>query len=99
VSGGNAGALLATAVYTTPVVSGGNAGALALLMAWAAPDLVAARRRSYYEGDLLGAAALAALLLAIPYARPEASWLAGVTGALVGLLVGLGLRRGDPAEL
>jgi len=37
---------------------------------------VAARRRSYYEGDLLGAAAIAALLLAIPYARPEASWLA-----------------------
>jgi membrane associated rhomboid family serine protease len=99
IGAGSAGALLATAVYTTPVVSGGNAGALALLMAWAAPDLVAARRRSYYEGDLLGAAALAALLLAIPYARPEASWLAGVTGALIGLLVGLGLRRGDPAEL
>jgi len=34
------GRLLATAVYQFPVVSGGNAGALALLMAWAAPDLV-----------------------------------------------------------
>jgi membrane associated rhomboid family serine protease len=93
---GAVGALVATAVYPFPVLAGGNAGALALLMAWAAPDLVAARRRSYYEGDLLGAAALAALLLAIPYAYPEASWLAGVTGAVLGLLFGLGMRREDP---
>jgi membrane associated rhomboid family serine protease len=95
---GSAGALLATAVYQFPIVSGGNGAALALLMAWAAPDLLAARRRSYYEGDLLGAAAIAVLLLAIPYARPEASWLAGVTGAVIGLLCGLGLRREDPGE-
>ena len=60
---------------------------------------MAARRRSYYEGDLLGAAALAALLLAIPYAYPEASWLAGVTGAVIGLLFGLGIRREDPDYL
>jgi hypothetical protein len=95
---GSAGALLATAVYQFPIVSGGNGAALALLMAWAAPDLLAARRRSYYEGDLLGAAAIAVLLLAIPYARPEASWLAGVTGAVIGMLCGLGLRREDPSE-
>jgi membrane associated rhomboid family serine protease len=95
---GAAGALLATAVYTVPIVSGGNGGALALLSAWAAPDLLAARRRTYYEGDLLGAGAIAALLLAIPYARPEASWLAGVTGAVIGLVVGLGLRREDSSE-
>jgi membrane associated rhomboid family serine protease len=99
IGAGAAGALLATAVYTFPIVSGGNAGALALLAAWAAPDLVAARRRSYYEGDLLGAAAIAALLLAIPFARPEASWLAGVAGAAIGLLFGLGLRREEPGEL
>jgi membrane associated rhomboid family serine protease len=98
IGAGSAAALLATAVYPFPIVSGGNAAALALLAAWAAPDLVAARRRSYYEGDLLGAAAIAALLLAIPYARPEASWLAGVTGAVIGLLFGLGLRREEPSE-
>ena len=96
--GGSAGALVATAVYQFPIVSGGNGAALALLTAWAVPDLIAARRRSYYEGDLLGAGAIAALLLAIPYARPEASWLAGVTGALIGLLVGLGLRTEEPSE-
>src|ERR1700730_4946948 len=99
IGAGSVGALVATGVYPNPVVAGGNAGALALLMAWAAPDLVAARRRSYYEGDLLGAAALAALLLAIPYAYPEASWLAGVTGAVIGLLFGLGMRREDPEYL
>jgi hypothetical protein len=98
IGAGSVAALVATAVYPFPILSGGNAGALALLSAWAAPDLVAARRRSYYEGDLLGAAAIAALLLAIPYARPEASWLAGVTGAVIGLVIGLGLRREDPSE-
>ena len=89
--GGAAGALVATAVYPFPVVAGGNAGALALLAAWAAPDLLAARRGSHYEGDLLGAGALAALLLAMPWAQGEGSWLAGVTGGAVGLVVGLGL--------
>jgi membrane associated rhomboid family serine protease len=98
IGAGSAAALLATAVYPFPVLSGANAGALALLAAWAAPDLVAARRRSYYDGDLLGAAAIAALLLAIPYARPEASWLAGVAGAVIGLLFGLGVRREEPSE-
>jgi membrane associated rhomboid family serine protease len=99
IGAGSVGALVATAVYAFPVVSGGNAGALALVMAWAAPDLLAARRRDYYEGDLLGAAAIAALLLALPYAYPEASWLAGVTGAGIGLLFGLALRREDAPAL
>jgi membrane associated rhomboid family serine protease len=96
---GSAGALLASAVYPLPVVGGGNGGALALLMAWAAQDLAAARRRSYYEGDLLAVAAIAALLLAIPYARPEASWLAGAAGAAIGLLFGLGLREREQPDL
>ncbi len=90
---GVSGALVASAVYAEPIVSGANSGALALIGAWAAPDLLSARRRSYYEGDLLGAGAIAALLLAIPFARPEASWLAGVTGGLLGLAVGLGLGQ------
>jgi membrane associated rhomboid family serine protease len=90
---GATGALVASAVYSTPIVSGGNAAALALLAAWAAPDLESARTGSYREGDLLGAAAMAALLLAIPFARPETSWLAGVTGGALGLVVGLGMTR------
>jgi membrane associated rhomboid family serine protease len=95
---GATGALVADAVYPFPLVSGGNAAALALLAAWAAPDLEAARTGSYREGDLLGAGALAALLLALPFARPEASWLAGVVGAAVGLAVGLGMHRMSELE-
>ena len=82
---------MALAVYPLPIVSGANAGALGLLAAWAVPDLEAARARRYYDGDLLGVAAIAAVLLAMPFARREASWLAGVTGAAVGLVLGYGL--------
>jgi hypothetical protein len=95
---GVAGALVASATYTFPIVSGGNAAALALLMAWAARDILAARAGEAYEGDLAGAGVIAALLLVVPFARPEASWLGGLTGALIGLLVGIGLSRfGDGA--
>jgi hypothetical protein len=87
------GALAALAVYPLPIVSGANAGGLALLVAWAIPDLQAARARRYYEGDLLGTATIAAVLLAMPFARWEASWLAGVTGAAVGLVLGYGLSN------
>ena len=90
---GAIGALLASAAYPFALVSGGNAAALALLVAWAAPELEEARAGVYREGDLLGTGALAALLLALPFARPEASWLAGVTGGLLGLAVGLGINR------
>lgn len=97
--GGITGALAACAVYAEPVVSGANGAALALIAAWSIPDLEAARRGYYYDGDLLGAGAVAATLLALPYARPEASWLAGVVGGVVGLMLGLGLHMVDPPEL
>jgi len=96
---GVSGALVASAVYALPLVSGANGAALGLLAAWAVPDLIEARAGDYYEGDLLGVAAIAALLLALPYARPEASWLAGVTGAAVGLLLGFGMHRLEPSEM
>jgi membrane associated rhomboid family serine protease len=96
---GVTGALVATAVYPDPIVSGGNAAALALLTAWAMPDLRAARAGVHYEGDLLGTAAIAALLLAIPFGGTFASWLAGVTGGVVGIVVGLGLSRGEHSQL
>jgi membrane associated rhomboid family serine protease len=95
---GATGALVASAVYAVPFVSGGNGAALGLLAAWAIPDLQDARAGNYYEGDLLGVAAIAALLLAMPYARPEASWLAGVAGAVVGLVLGFGMHRLDSPD-
>jgi membrane associated rhomboid family serine protease len=90
---GVTGGLAAEAVYAFPVVTGANAGALALLAAWAAPSAMAVRAGEYYEGDLLGTGAIAVVLLAMPYARPEVSWLAGVVGALLGLTFGVGLSR------
>jgi len=92
------GALAAEAVYALPIVSGAGGGALALLAAWSIPDLRAARSGRYYEGELLGAGAIAATLLLLPYARPEASWLAGVVGAIAGLVLGLGLHQIEPSE-
>jgi membrane associated rhomboid family serine protease len=90
---GVSGGLVAEVLYAEPVVSGANAGALALLGAWAVPDLEAARGGRYYDGDLLGTAAFAAVLLALPLVVPEASWVAGLTGGALGLVCGLGLAR------
>jgi membrane associated rhomboid family serine protease len=95
---GASGALAASAVYSFAVVSGGNAGAMALLAAWAVPDLREARAGGDYDGDLLGVAAIAALLLAMPFAPTGASWLATVTAGVLGLMFGLGLDRGEHAE-
>lgn len=96
--GAVSGALAAGAVYSEPIISGANGGALALLGAWSVPDLRAARLGSYYEGDLLGVCAIAAVLLLTPYARPEASWLAGVVGLVVGLILGAGMALVEPVE-
>lgn len=90
---GVTGGLVADAAYAQPLVVGANAAALGLLAAWAAPDIRSLRRREWYEGDLIGAAAVAAALLAMPLARPEASWLSGVAGGAVGLVVGFGIDR------
>ena len=93
------GALAALAVYEFAVVTTANAGALALLGAWAVPDLAAARSRSYWEGDLLGATVIALLLLVLPFAYTFSliSWLAGVVGLCFGLLVGVALQLREPA--
>lgn len=90
---GVSGALVAEAALANPLIAGGNAAALGLVAAWAAPDLRSARGREWYEGDLLGAAAIAVALLAMPLARSEANWLAGLVGGVFGLVVGLGLSR------
>jgi membrane associated rhomboid family serine protease len=89
---GATGALAATALYGEPIVSGANGAALALLAVWAVPDLLAIQAGEYYEGDLLGGAAFAVILLAEPFAIYGVSWLTGVVGGLFGLLLGFGLE-------
>ncbi|HEX4110067.1 MAG TPA: rhomboid family intramembrane serine protease [Solirubrobacteraceae bacterium] len=88
---GVTGALVEVAVYSQPWVGGGNAAALGLLAAWAVPDLRARQAGEDYEGDLLGTAVIAAIVLVMPLASHEVSELAGVTGGALGLLLGLGL--------
>jgi membrane associated rhomboid family serine protease len=96
---GVAGALVSLGVYEFPLLTGANAGALALLAAWVVPDLRAARAGDFYDGDLIGCAVIAALLFAMPFVVYGVGWLAGVTGAGVGLVAGAGLHRFAQAEL
>jgi membrane associated rhomboid family serine protease len=90
---GMGGIALAVAADPTPLAIGGNGAALGLLCAWAVPDLIARSRGEEYEGDLLGAAVFAAVLLLMPLAVLEASPIAGFAGGAAGLLVGLALAR------
>jgi membrane associated rhomboid family serine protease len=87
------GAAVEALVDPLPVALGGNGAALGLLCAWAVPDLVARSRGEDYEGDLLGTAVIAVVLLAMPLADDEVSAIAGLTGAAAGLLGGLALAR------
>ena len=87
--GGAGGMWAAVAADSGAVAFGGNGGALALLCAWAVPDLLARRRGDDTESDLLGVAFIAAVLLLMPVAVPEADPVAGVAGALIGALAGL----------
>jgi hypothetical protein len=85
--------VLVSVIDPTPVALGANGFALALLVAWAMPDVLAWRRDEDWEGDLLGTAVIGAVLLLMPLAVPGCSAIAGFTGVLAGLLVGLPLAR------
>jgi hypothetical protein len=96
---GAAGGLAAAAALDSGLFAlGGNGGALALVCAWAVPDLRELRGGVEVEGDLLGVAVIAAVLLLVPVAVQSASPVAGVVGALIGLVLGEGLVRLRPAR-
>ncbi|MEA2284248.1 MAG: hypothetical protein QOJ21_291 [Solirubrobacteraceae bacterium] len=90
---GAGGIALAAAVDPTPLAIGGNGAALGLLCAWAVPDLLPRARGEEYDGDLIGTAVIAAVLLLMPLALSEASAIAGFAGAAAGMLCGLVLAR------
>jgi membrane associated rhomboid family serine protease len=90
---GMGGIALTAAVDPTPLAVGGNGAALGLLCAWVVPDLIARRRGEEYDGDLLGTAVFAAVLLLMPLAVTEASAIAGFAGGAAGMLAGLVLAR------
>ena len=91
--GGAGGMLLAIAGDDVFITMGANSGALALLAAWAMRDVVGRRRGREDDSDLLGALAMAAVLILLPLATEEASALAGLGGGLIGVLLGLVLAR------
>ncbi|HET9738684.1 MAG TPA: rhomboid family intramembrane serine protease [Solirubrobacteraceae bacterium] len=93
-AGGAGGMFLAIAGDDVGIVSnGGNGAALALLAAWAMRDVLGRRRGVEDDSDLLGALAIAAVLILLPLATEEASALAGLGGGVVGVVLGVLLAR------
>lgn len=91
--GGAGGMAAVAATETLPLALGGNGVALALLVAWAIPDLRDMRRGREVDGDLLGAAVFAVVLLLLPVAVEWADPLAGATGVVAGAVLGYPLAR------
>ena len=91
--GGVGGVAATTIAYPAPVAMGAGGAALALLVAWALPDLLALRAGEEIEGDLIGTAAIGAVVALMPLAAIDASWLADGVGVLAGLVVGMPLAR------
>jgi membrane associated rhomboid family serine protease len=92
-AGGAGGMAVVAAVETFPLALGGNGAALALLVAWAIPDLLDARRGREVDGDLLGAGMFAVVLLLLPVATEWADPLASATGLVAGTALGYPLAR------
>jgi membrane associated rhomboid family serine protease len=90
---GAGGMFLAIAGDDVVIATGGNGAALGLLAAWAMRDILGRRRGLEDDSDLLGALAIAAILILLPLATEEASALAGLGGGIVGVLLGVVLAR------
>lgn len=91
--GGAGGMAVASAAEAFPLALGGNGVALTFVAAWAVPDVLDLRKGREIDGDLLGAATFAVVLLLLPVAVTTADALAGATGLLAGLLAGIPLAR------
>jgi membrane associated rhomboid family serine protease len=92
-AGGAGGMALAILAGDAFRAQGANGAALALLCACAVRDLLGRRRGEEDDADMLGVLAIAVVLLLLPLAAEEASAVAGIGGAVIGLLLGLPLAR------
>ena len=90
---GAGGMFLAIAADDVVIAAGGNGAALGLLAAWAMRDVLGRRRRVEDDSDLLGALAIAAVLILLPLATEEANALAGLGGGLIGVVLGALLAK------
>jgi membrane associated rhomboid family serine protease len=88
---GALGFYLATVLEDFPVALGGNGAALGLLGAWVVRDLRDRRGGHDTESDLLGTAAIAAVLIAMPLLDRAADGWVALGGAGLGCLIGLAL--------
>jgi membrane associated rhomboid family serine protease len=86
---------VAVLIYPNPIALSGNGGALALLGAWATPHLAALSRGEGSDADLIGTAVIAAVVLLMPLAVPDASWVAGGVGLALGLVIGIPFALAD----
>jgi membrane associated rhomboid family serine protease len=86
---GAGGAYVAVKVGQVGLAFGANGAALGMLAAWSMRDILGRRRGREDESDLLGVLAIAAVLVLLPLATDEASGLAGVTGGVIGIVLGL----------
>jgi len=94
--GGAGGAALAAQFTPHHVALGGNGVALAMLTAWAMHDLVALRTHREVDGDLLGTAVLAAVVVLVPLAATDANWICAGAGVVAGAVVGYPLAKIHP---
>ena len=85
---GAAGYYLMTEIETIPVALGANGSALGLMGAWLVRDLRDRRGGYDTESDLLGVAAIGAVLIAMPLLEPSADGWVALGGAGLGCLVG-----------
>ena len=91
--GGVGGLAATTALSPDQILMGAPGAALAMVCAWAVPDLLTLRSGQDVEGDIIGAAVIAAVVALMPLADITASWMADVVGILAGFLLGFPLAR------
>jgi membrane associated rhomboid family serine protease len=93
---GGVGGVAVGGIATSAIISGGNGAALAMAGAWAVPDLTRLVRKEEFDGDLIGTAVLAVVLILMPLAAVEASYVVAGVGAAAGLALGYLLSRIHP---
>jgi membrane associated rhomboid family serine protease len=87
--GGVGGLAATTAIDPNAVLVGAQGGALAMVCAWATPDLLTLRSGGDVDGDLIGAAVIAATVALMPLAVDYASWVSDAVGIITGFAVGI----------
>jgi membrane associated rhomboid family serine protease len=95
---GVGGDAIANAVGLDDFIFGAPGAALGMLIAWAMPDILRARRGEEHDGDLLGTAVIAVTIALMPLVTDEASAVATFSGGLIGLLAGALLLRTEAAR-